>query len=149
MLESGDWTEHFGIYPYSKPTYENDHFLLMSSQTLPRFGVLTPSPGSSYDLQKLLIICRCQYKKNNGISSKLAPVSIVTLWVQVVMTNCGWGQWTAVEHGQSCTAGSDCVAAYSLTNSTNNTNWTHCTPSAMLHNSPLLPTAVSQNYLCP
>jgi hypothetical protein len=28
------------------------------------------------------------YKKNNGVSSKLAPVSIVTLWIQVVMTDC-------------------------------------------------------------
>jgi hypothetical protein len=26
------------------------------------------------------------YKKNNGVSSKLAPVSIVTLRIQVVMT---------------------------------------------------------------
>jgi hypothetical protein len=26
------------------------------------------------------------YKKNNGISSKLAPVSIVTLWIQVITT---------------------------------------------------------------
>jgi hypothetical protein len=28
------------------------------------------------------------YKKSNGVSSKLAPVSIVTLWIQVAMTNC-------------------------------------------------------------
>jgi hypothetical protein len=28
------------------------------------------------------------YKNKNGVSSKLASVSIVTLWIQVVMTNC-------------------------------------------------------------
>jgi hypothetical protein len=30
------------------------------------------------------------YKKNNGVSSKLAPVSIVTLWIEVVMANFRW-----------------------------------------------------------
>jgi hypothetical protein len=39
-----------------------------------------------------------RYKKNNGVSSKLATVSIVTLWIQVVMANCCWEQWTVVEH---------------------------------------------------
>jgi hypothetical protein len=34
------------------------------------------------------------YKKNNGVSSKLAPVNIVTLWIQVVLTNCCWKQLT-------------------------------------------------------
>jgi hypothetical protein len=40
----------------------------------------------------------------NGVSSKLAPVSIVTLWIQVVMTNCCWKQWTVVKHGPRCTS---------------------------------------------
>jgi hypothetical protein len=44
------------------------------------------------------------YKKNNGRSSKLAAVSTVTLWIQVVMTDCCWEQWTVVEHGQRCTS---------------------------------------------
>jgi hypothetical protein len=44
------------------------------------------------------------YRKNKGISSKLAPVSIVKLWIQVVMTNCCWKQWIVVEHGPRCTA---------------------------------------------
>jgi hypothetical protein len=33
------------------------------------------------------------YRKNNGVSSKLVPVIIVTLWIQVVMTNCCWQQY--------------------------------------------------------
>jgi hypothetical protein len=42
------------------------------------------------------------YKKNNGVSSKLAAVSIVSLWIQVAITNCCWKQWTVVEHGPRC-----------------------------------------------
>jgi hypothetical protein len=41
-------------------------------------------------------------KKSNGVSSKLAPVTIVTQWIQVVMTNCFWKQWTIVEHCTPC-----------------------------------------------
>jgi hypothetical protein len=34
-ISLGDWTEHFGIYPYRKPTNaSNDHFIVMSSQLL-------------------------------------------------------------------------------------------------------------------
>jgi hypothetical protein len=38
------------------------------------------------------------YKKNNGVSSNIASVSIVTLWKWVVMANCCWKRWTVVEH---------------------------------------------------
>jgi hypothetical protein len=62
------------------------------------------------------------YRKNNGVSSKLVTVSIVTLWIQVVMTNCCWKQWTVVEHGPTL---------------------------AVFHNSPLLSTAVRHNHLYP
>jgi hypothetical protein len=39
------------------------------------------------------------YRKKNGRMSEVAPIGIVTLWIQVVMTNCYWKQWTVVEHG--------------------------------------------------
>jgi hypothetical protein len=45
-----------------------------------------------------------RYKKNNGISSEVAPVNIVTLWLRVVMTNCCRKQWTVVEHDPRCTS---------------------------------------------
>jgi hypothetical protein len=38
------------------------------------------------------------YKKNNGVSSKLVPVSIETLSIQVIMTNCCWKLWTVLKH---------------------------------------------------
>jgi hypothetical protein len=44
--------------------------------------------------KQVTYMCVCvHYRKNNGVSSKLAPVIIVTLWIQVVMTNCCWKQW--------------------------------------------------------
>jgi hypothetical protein len=82
-------------------------------------------------LTSYLYVCVC-YKMNNGILNKLAPVSIVTLWIQVVMTNCCWEQWTVVEHGPRCTAGSVRVAAATRTEPAvhnhlypqcNNTDW--------------------------
>jgi hypothetical protein len=42
------------------------------------------------------------YRRNNGISSEVAPISIVTLWIQVGVVNRCWKQWTVVEHGPSC-----------------------------------------------
>jgi hypothetical protein len=39
------------------------------------------------------------YKRNDGISSELAPISIVTLWIQVDIVNRCWKQLTVVEHG--------------------------------------------------
>jgi hypothetical protein len=36
------------------------------------------------------------YRKNNGISSKIPSVSIVTLWIQLVMANGCWKQWLAI-----------------------------------------------------
>jgi hypothetical protein len=49
-------------------------------------------------LTSYLYVC-VHYKKNNGVSSKLASVSIVTLWIQVVMTSICWKQWAVVENG--------------------------------------------------
>jgi hypothetical protein len=37
------------------------------------------------------------YSKNSGVSSKLAPVSTVTLWIYVVMTNCCWKLWNTAQ----------------------------------------------------
>jgi hypothetical protein len=40
-------------------------------------------------------LCVCVlYRKNNAVSSKLAPVSVVKLWIQVFMTNCCLKQCT-------------------------------------------------------
>jgi hypothetical protein len=37
------------------------------------------------------------YRKNNGISSEVAPISIVTLWINVDVVNRCWKQWAVSE----------------------------------------------------
>jgi hypothetical protein len=39
-----------------------------------------------------------RYRKNNGISSEVARITIVTLWIKVDQVNSCWKQWTVVEH---------------------------------------------------
>jgi hypothetical protein len=58
------------------------------------------------------------YRKNNGVSGKLAAVSIVTLLIQVVLTNCCWELWTVTEQGPRCTGGSVRVAVAFLETAT-------------------------------
>jgi hypothetical protein len=89
------------------------------------FGVPTPSSGSSYDPHKLLILyVGVHYKKNNAVSSKLAPVSIVTLWIHFgpSSTTVHWFQQHLGRVPQQFIA--------------SNSTW------AVFHNSSLLPTAL-------
>jgi hypothetical protein len=39
------------------------------------------------------------YRRNKGISSEVAPISIVTLRIKVDVVNRCWKQWTVVGHG--------------------------------------------------
>jgi hypothetical protein len=36
------------------------------------------------------------YRKNNGISREVAPISIVTLWIKVDVVNRCWKQWLTI-----------------------------------------------------
>jgi hypothetical protein len=70
----------------------------MSSQTL-----LHVSAYQRHHQGARMILTSClyvgvHYKKNNGVSSKLAPASIVTLRIKVDVVNRCWEQWTIVEH---------------------------------------------------
>jgi hypothetical protein len=40
------------------------------------------------------------YRKNDEISSEVAPISIAALWIKVGVVNRCWKQWTVVEHGR-------------------------------------------------
>jgi hypothetical protein len=44
------------------------------------------------------------YRRSNGISCEVAPISIVTLWINVDVVNRCWKQWTVAEHGPMCTS---------------------------------------------
>jgi hypothetical protein len=108
----GDWTEHFGIYLHkNKQMHQNDHFIVMSSQTLLHVSAYQRHHHGAHMILTSYLYISVHYRKNNGISSKIVPVGIVTLWIQVGMANRCWKQWTVVENGPNCTAGSVRVAA--------------------------------------
>jgi hypothetical protein len=79
--------------------HQNDQFIVMSSQTLLHVLVHWHHHQGAHMILTSCLYVGVHYKKNNGVSSKLAPVSIVKLWIQVVMTNCCWKQWAVVAHG--------------------------------------------------
>jgi hypothetical protein len=102
------------------------------------FGVPTPSSGSSYDPHKLLILyVGVHYKKNNGVSSKLAPVSIVTLWIHFgpcsTTVHCFQQQFGRVPQ--------QFIASNSIWTVFHNSPLLPTALGPVFHNSPLLPTA--------
>jgi hypothetical protein len=81
---------------------QNDHFIMMSSQTLLHVSAYRRHNQGAHMILTSYLYISVHYRTNNGISSKIVPVSIVTLWIQVVMANGCWKQWTVVEHGSKC-----------------------------------------------
>jgi hypothetical protein len=63
--------------------HQNDHFIVMPSQTLLHvLAYQRHHQGAHLILTSYLrVYVGVHYKKNNGGSSKLVPVSIVTLWL--------------------------------------------------------------------
>jgi hypothetical protein len=61
--------------------HQNDHFIVMLSQTLLHVSAYQRHHQGAYMILTLYIHVYgdVHYKKNNGVSSKLAAVSIVTL----------------------------------------------------------------------
>jgi hypothetical protein len=78
--------------------HQNDHFIVMSSQTLLHVSAYWRHHQGAHMILTSYLYVDVHYNKNNWVSSKLAPVNVVTLWIQVVMTNSCWEQWTVVEH---------------------------------------------------
>jgi hypothetical protein len=77
----GDWTEHFGIYPYRKSTNaSNDHFIVMSSQMLLHVSAYQRHHQGPHMILRSYLYVGVHYKKNNGVPNNRASVSIVTLW---------------------------------------------------------------------
>jgi hypothetical protein len=62
----------------NQQTHRNDHFIVMSSQTLLRVSAYQRHQGAHMILTSYLYV-GVHYEKNNGFFSKLAPVSIVTM----------------------------------------------------------------------
>jgi hypothetical protein len=61
--------------------HQDDHFIVMLSQTLVRIlAYQRHHQGARVILTSCLYI-GVHYKKNNGISSEVASINIVTLWI--------------------------------------------------------------------
>jgi hypothetical protein len=88
----------------NQQVHHNNHFIVMSSRTLLHVSAYLRHHQTAHIIPTSYLYVGVHYRKNKGVSNKLAPVSIVTLWIQVVMTNCCWKQWTVVEHGPRCNA---------------------------------------------
>jgi hypothetical protein len=78
---------------------QNDHFIVMSSQTLLHVSAYQRHHQGARMILTSYFYVGVHYGRIMEFRAKLAQVSIVTLWIQRVMTNCCWKQWTVVEHG--------------------------------------------------
>jgi hypothetical protein len=61
--------------------HQNDHFIVMSSQMLLHVSAYLLHPQGAHMILTSYLFVGVRYKKKNGDSSKLAAVSIVTLWI--------------------------------------------------------------------
>jgi hypothetical protein len=70
LCNLGDWTEHFGIYPYRKPTNaSNDHSIVMSSQMLLHVSAYQHQHQGAHTILTSYLYVSVHYKKNNGVSN--------------------------------------------------------------------------------
>jgi hypothetical protein len=91
------------IFIENQQMHQNDHFIMMSSQTLLHVSAYQRRHQGAHMILTSYFYISVHYRKNNGISSKIVPAGIVTLWIQVGMANRCWKQWPVVEHGPKCT----------------------------------------------
>jgi hypothetical protein len=76
-----DWTEHFGIYIIieNQQMHQNDHFIVMLSQTLLSVSAYQRHNKKAHMILTSYLYVIVHYRRNNGISSEVAPIGIVTL----------------------------------------------------------------------
>jgi hypothetical protein len=85
------FSDTLNLYPYRKPTNaSNDHFIVMSRQMFLHVSAYQRHHQGAHMILTSYLYVGVHYKKNNGVSNKIASVSIVTLWKWVVMANCCW-----------------------------------------------------------
>jgi hypothetical protein len=84
------------IFTENQQMHQNDHFIVMSSQTLLHVSAYHRHHQGAHMILTNYLYVGVHYKKNNGISSKIVPVGIVTLWIQVGMANRCFHQWLAI-----------------------------------------------------
>jgi hypothetical protein len=73
-----------------QPMHQNDHFIVMPSQMLLHVSAYQRHHQGAHLILTSHLYVGVHYKKNYGVLSKLTLVSIVTLWIRMVMTDCQW-----------------------------------------------------------
>jgi hypothetical protein len=76
--------------------HQNDHFIVMLSQTLPHVSANQRHHQGAHMILTSYLYVGVRYRGNNRISSEVARISIVTLWIKVDVVNCCWKQWTFI-----------------------------------------------------
>jgi hypothetical protein len=82
------------IFIENQQMHPNDHFIVMLSQTLLHVSAYQRHHQGAHMILPSYVYVGVQYKRNNGLSSEVDPISIDTLWIKVVVVNRCWKQWT-------------------------------------------------------
>jgi hypothetical protein len=61
--------------------HQNDHFIVMLSQTLLHVSAYQRHNQGAHMILTSCLYVGVHYRKNNGISSEVAPIGTVTLWI--------------------------------------------------------------------
>jgi hypothetical protein len=61
--------------------HQNDHLIVMLSQTLLHVSAYQRHHQGAQMILTGYLYVGVYYRKNNGISSKVAPISVVTVWI--------------------------------------------------------------------
>jgi hypothetical protein len=82
------------IFTENQQMYQNDHFIVMLSLTLLHASAYQCHHQEAHIILTSYLYVGEHYRRNNGISRDVVPISIVTLWVKVGMVNRCWKQWS-------------------------------------------------------
>jgi hypothetical protein len=80
------------IFIENQQMHQNYHFIFMLGQTLLHVSAYQLHHQGAYMILTSCLYVGVHYKKNNGISSEVAAISIVTLWINVDVVNRCWKQ---------------------------------------------------------
>jgi hypothetical protein len=69
------------IFIENQQMHQNDHFIVMSSQTLLHVSAYQRHHQGAHTILTSYLYISVHHRKNNGISSKIVPLGIVTLWI--------------------------------------------------------------------
>jgi hypothetical protein len=67
--------------------YQNYHFIVMLSQTLVHVSAYHRHHEGAHMILTSYLYVSVHYRRHNGISSEIAPISIVTLWIKLDVIN--------------------------------------------------------------